>query len=174
MAELRNHRFIARGSHKGKGLAVLTSGGDSQGMNAAVRAVVRMGIYLGCKVRIIRVFTQFHHNDAIFRRRFQIFVQFKCRYTSFEKDIRAWLMAVKTLKKQIGHRCRVSYIEGNRNLLPLVNLAGEKIIRLFEVFFLLNRGTVIGSARCAAFRTREGRLQAACNLIKRGITNLVN
>lgn len=52
MAELRNHRFIARGSHKGKGLAVLTSGGDSQGMNAAVRAVVRMGIYLGCKVRI--------------------------------------------------------------------------------------------------------------------------
>lgn len=50
MAELRNHRFIARGSHKGKGLAVLTSGGDSQGMNAAVRACVRMGIYLGCKV----------------------------------------------------------------------------------------------------------------------------
>lgn len=51
MAELRNHRFIARGSHKGKGLAVLTSGGDSQGMNAAVRACVRMAIYLGCKVR---------------------------------------------------------------------------------------------------------------------------
>lgn len=50
MAEVRNHRFIARGSHKGKGLAVLTSGGDSQGMNAAVRACVRMGIYLGCKV----------------------------------------------------------------------------------------------------------------------------
>lgn len=53
MAELRNHRFIARGSHKGKGLAVLTSGGDSQGMNAAVRAVVRMGIYLGCKVSVL-------------------------------------------------------------------------------------------------------------------------
>lgn len=52
MAELRNHRFIARGSHKGKGLAVLTSGGDSQGMNAAVRACVRMAIYLGCKVRM--------------------------------------------------------------------------------------------------------------------------
>lgn len=43
-------RFIERGSHKGKGIAVFTSGGDSQGMNAAVRAVVRMGIYLGCKV----------------------------------------------------------------------------------------------------------------------------
>lgn len=50
MAELKNHRFIARGSHKGKGIAVFTSGGDSQGMNAAVRACVRMAIYLGCKV----------------------------------------------------------------------------------------------------------------------------
>ncbi|XP_065204748.1 ATP-dependent 6-phosphofructokinase isoform X3 [Planococcus citri] len=47
-------RFIERGSHKGKGLAVFTSGGDSQGMNAAVRAVVRMGIYLGCKVFFIK------------------------------------------------------------------------------------------------------------------------
>ncbi|XP_053620716.1 ATP-dependent 6-phosphofructokinase isoform X3 [Plodia interpunctella] len=47
-------RFIERGAHKGKGLAVFTSGGDSQGMNAAVRSVVRMGIYLGCKVYFIR------------------------------------------------------------------------------------------------------------------------
>lgn len=45
-------RFIERGAHKGKGIAVFTSGGDSQGMNAAVRAVVRMGIYLGCKVSL--------------------------------------------------------------------------------------------------------------------------
>lgn len=67
MAELRNHRFIARGSHKGKGLAVLTSGGDSQGMNAAVRAVVRMGIYLGCKVSALLHTNsiEFRHNDAI-------------------------------------------------------------------------------------------------------------
>lgn len=43
-------KFISRGSKKGHGIAVFTSGGDSQGMNAAVRAVVRMGIYLGCKV----------------------------------------------------------------------------------------------------------------------------
>jgi 6-phosphofructokinase 1 len=43
-------KFIGRGSKKGHGIAVFTSGGDSQGMNAAVRAVVRMGIYLGCKV----------------------------------------------------------------------------------------------------------------------------
>ena len=33
-------------------------------------------------------------------------------------------------------------------------------------------GTVIGSARCKAFTTREGRLAAAYNLVHRGITNL--
>ncbi|XP_043255485.1 ATP-dependent 6-phosphofructokinase isoform X2 [Colletes gigas] len=55
MAEdLAAQRFIKPGSHKGKGIAVFTSGGDSQGMNAAVRAVVRMGIYLGCKVFFIK------------------------------------------------------------------------------------------------------------------------
>lgn len=35
-------------------------------------------------------------------------------------------------------------------------------------------GTVIGSARCAEFRERPGRLAAAKNLIDRGITNLVS
>ena len=34
-------------------------------------------------------------------------------------------------------------------------------------------GTIIGSARCAAFRTREGRLQAARSLLKRNIDSLV-
>jgi 6-phosphofructokinase 1 len=34
-------------------------------------------------------------------------------------------------------------------------------------------GTVIGTARCAAFRTREGRLQAARHLLERGIDRLV-
>lgn len=33
-------------------------------------------------------------------------------------------------------------------------------------------GTVIGSARCKEFRTHEGRLKAAHNLVQRGITNL--
>jgi len=33
-----------------KNIGVLTSGGDSSGMNATIRAVVRTGIYHGCKV----------------------------------------------------------------------------------------------------------------------------
>lgn len=65
MAELKSHRFIARGSHKGKGIAVFTSGGDSQGMNAAVRACVRMAIYLGCKVSSIISFTNSHFRQSI-------------------------------------------------------------------------------------------------------------
>lgn len=36
-----------------KKIAVMTSGGDSPGMNAAVRAVVRAGIYFGCDVYTI-------------------------------------------------------------------------------------------------------------------------
>lgn len=34
-------------------------------------------------------------------------------------------------------------------------------------------GTVIGTARCNEFRTRDGRLKAARNLVELGITNLV-
>ena len=37
---------------------------------------------------------------------------------------------------------------------------------------LLQGGTVIGSARCKSFMTREGRIAAAFNLVKKGITNL--
>lgn len=53
---------------------------------------------------------------------------------------------------------------------------GENIVEAnwATVSSIIHRGgTVIGSARCAAFRTREGRLTAAKNLIDRGITNLV-
>lgn len=41
-----------------------------------------------------------------------------------------------------------------------------------SLLLLLQGGTVIGSARCKAFTTREGRLAAAFNLVKKGITNL--
>eukprot|EP00111_Clytia_hemisphaerica_P015281 TCONS_00045066-protein len=34
----------------GQSIAILTSGGDSQGMNAAIRATTRMALYAGAKV----------------------------------------------------------------------------------------------------------------------------
>ncbi|XP_031439445.1 ATP-dependent 6-phosphofructokinase, platelet type isoform X6 [Clupea harengus] len=53
MALPDNKKFFENLSGGGKAIAVLTSGGDAQGMNAAVRAVVRMGIYVGAKVYFI-------------------------------------------------------------------------------------------------------------------------
>ncbi|XP_049541526.1 ATP-dependent 6-phosphofructokinase isoform X4 [Anopheles darlingi] len=116
MSSAQVQRFIQHGAHKGKGIAVFTSGGDSQGMNAAVRAVVRMGIYVGCKVYFIR--------------------------------------------------------EGYQGMVD----GGDNIVEAnwSSVSSIIHRGgTVIGSARCTDFRERAGRLQAAYNLISRGITNLV-
>lgn len=49
----REGSFVSPKSFQGKSIAVFTSGGDSQGMNSAIRAVIRMGIYLGCKVYVI-------------------------------------------------------------------------------------------------------------------------
>ncbi len=47
-----------------KSIAVLTSGGDSQGMNAAVRAVVRSGLYHGLRVfGVNRGYYGLIHND---------------------------------------------------------------------------------------------------------------
>ncbi|KAM8849924.1 ATP-dependent 6-phosphofructokinase, platelet type isoform 3-T3 [Spinachia spinachia] len=46
-------KFFENLSGAGKSIGVLTSGGDAQGMNAAVRAVVRMGIYVEAKVYFI-------------------------------------------------------------------------------------------------------------------------
>lgn len=46
------------------------------------------------------------------------------------------------------------------------------IIYLIYLCLFCQGGTVIGSARCQDFRTKEGRAKAACNLVKLGITNL--
>ncbi|XP_027970482.1 ATP-dependent 6-phosphofructokinase, platelet type isoform X3 [Eumetopias jubatus] len=102
-------------SGAGKAIGVLTSGGDAQGMNAAVRAVVRMGIYVGAKVYFI--------------------------YEGYQ-----------------------GMVDGDRNI---VEASWESVSSILQV-----GGTIIGSARCKAFRTREGRLRAAHNLVQRGITNL--
>ncbi|XP_077410761.1 ATP-dependent 6-phosphofructokinase, platelet type isoform X3 [Vanacampus margaritifer] len=99
----------------GKAIAVLTSGGDAQGMNAAVRAVVRMGLYVGAKVYFIRE----------------------------------------------GYQ---GMVDGGENI---TEATWESVSSMLQV-----GGTVIGSARCKDFRTHEGRLKAALNLVKLGITNL--
>ncbi len=99
-----------------KRIAVLTSGGDAQGMNAAVRAVVRTGLDKGAEV-----------------------------YAIYE-----------------GYQ---GLVEG-----------GEFIKKMSwdDVGGILQRGgTIIGTARSEAFRTPEGRHEAACNLLHNGIDGLV-
>ncbi|XP_032621211.1 ATP-dependent 6-phosphofructokinase, platelet type isoform X1 [Chelonoidis abingdonii] len=116
MAELpADKKFFENLSGAGKAIGVLTSGGDAQGMNAAVRAVVRMGIYVEAKVYFI--------------------------YEGYQ-----------------------GMVDGGDNI---VEVSWESVSSILQV-----GGTVIGSARCKEFRTREGRLKAAFNLIQRGITNL--
>uniref|UniRef100_A0A8D3BZ82 ATP-dependent 6-phosphofructokinase n=1 Tax=Scophthalmus maximus TaxID=52904 RepID=A0A8D3BZ82_SCOMX len=107
--------FFENLSGAGKAIAVLTSGGDAQGMNAAVRAVVRMGLYVGAKVYFI-------------------------------------------------HEGYQGMVDGGENI---KEATWESVSSMLQV-----GGTVIGSARCKEFRSHEGRLKAAHNLVQHGITNL--
>lgn len=97
-------------------IGVLTSGGDAQGMNAAVRAVVRTALHQGAAVYAI--------------------------------------------------------YEGYQGMVD----GGERIrqLRWEDVRGILHRGgTVIGTARCPAFRERAGRRRAALNLLQAKIDRLV-
>jgi 6-phosphofructokinase 1 len=99
-----------------KKLGVLTSGGDAQGMNAALRAVVRAAINHGLEVYAI--------------------------------------------------------YEGYQGMVD----GGPRIQKMNwdSVGGILQRGgTVIGTARCESFRTHEGRLIAAKNLLENDIDALV-
>ncbi|KAI8361287.1 phosphofructokinase-domain-containing protein [Mortierella sp. GBAus27b] len=97
-------------------IAILTSGGDAPGMNAAVRAVVRAAIMRGCDAYAVH--------------------------------------------------------EGYQGLVD-----GGNMIRKMDwddvQGYLTAGGTVIGTARCKAFRERPGRLQAAKNMVKEGIDALI-
>jgi len=99
-----------------KRLGVLTSGGDAQGMNAALRAIVRTGL---------------------------------------ERDLEVYAI-----------------YEGYKGMVD----GGDRIRKMNwdSVGGILHRGgTVIGTARCEEFRTHEGRLKAARNLLEKEIDSLV-
>ncbi|KAF8983921.1 6-phosphofructokinase, alpha subunit [Entomortierella lignicola] len=110
-----NTPLESHNGHKRK-IAILTSGGDAPGMNAAVRAVVRAAIIKGCEAYAVHEGYQglVDGGDMIKRMRWD--------------DVQGYL--------SIG-------------------------------------GTVIGTARCAAFRERPGRLKAAKNMVKKGIDALI-
>lgn len=99
-----------------KRVGILTSGGDAQGMNAAVRAVIRTALKLGATPYAI---------------------------------LEGWQGAVD---------------------------GGDRIKQMgwSDVSSILNEGgTVIGTARCPAFREKDGRRVACKNLLEHGIDRLV-
>jgi 6-phosphofructokinase 1 len=97
-------------------IAVLTSGGDAQGMNAVVRAVVRTAIASGADVYAV--------------------------YEGLQ-----------------------GLVDGGPRIQRFTWSSVGSILHL--------GGTVIGTARSAEFRTREGRLKAARNMVHHGIDRIV-
>lgn len=99
-----------------KRIGLLTSGGDAQGMNAAVRAIVRSALDKGAEVYAI-----------------------KEGYEGLVRD--------------------GDYIQ---------KMDWDSVGGILQL-----GGTTIGSARSEEFRTREGRRQAAMNLVRTGIDGLI-
>ena len=97
-------------------IGILTSGGDAPGMNAALRASVRVALDLGVEIFGIRE----------------------------------------------GY---CGMVKGGEMIQPL---AWESVGGILQ-----RGGTVIGTARCDEFRTREGRMRAAKNLVEQGIDGLI-
>ncbi len=99
-----------------KRLAVLTSGGDAPGMNAAIRAIVRTALNCGLEVYAI--------------------------YEGYQGMIDGGDHIRKMTWESVGG-------------------------------ILHKGGTIIGTARCDAFRTHEGRLIAARHLLEKEIDSLI-
>ncbi|GAC71954.1 pyrophosphate-dependent phosphofructo-1-kinase [Moesziomyces antarcticus T-34] len=163
-------------------LAVMTSGGDSAGMNAAVRSVVKMAIVRGCEAFVIREgweglvrgnHTPEHTPSAtpsISRKSSTTFVDTsdpKGKATPpAEHDEQTGFVPTygegELLREGVGEAQELG-------------LRGRYIIRVGwdDVRGWMDQGgTLIGTARSKTFRTPEGREQAAYNLIINGIDAL--
>lgn len=133
-------------------IAVMTSGGDSPGMNAGVRSVVKMAIHKGCQAYIIR--------------------------EGWEGLVRGNDPEEEERGKQDGSKKegQVGLLREGVSEASGIGLKGRYIVQVQwdDVRgWMSEGGTLIGTARCAEFRERGGRLKAAHNLVKHGIDALV-
>ncbi|EIN09685.1 6-phosphofructokinase [Punctularia strigosozonata HHB-11173 SS5] len=148
-------------------LAVLTSGGDSAGMNAAVRAVVKAGILKGCETWIVR-----EGYEGLVRGNEAAEGDTEPPPAACDNVPVADPGFVQNLRFGDGALLR----DGTGDLPGRRTLKGRYIVRAgwddVRGWFT-EGGTLIGTARSKAFRTEEGRLQAAFNMIKEGIDALV-
>ncbi|CAE6500460.1 unnamed protein product [Rhizoctonia solani] len=154
-------------------IAVLTSGGDSAGMNAAVRAVVKGGISKGCEMWVVR-----EGYEGLVRGNAEAppptIPLESCTAGAVSSQV-SELPFVKSLRFGDGELFKQG--EGDAEDRPdKKTLKGRYIIKVGwdDVRGWMGEGgTLIGTARCAAFRQVEGRMTAAYNLIKEGIDALV-
>ncbi|KAG8763560.1 6-phosphofructokinase, alpha subunit [Ceratobasidium sp. 423] len=154
-------------------IAVLTSGGDSAGMNAAVRAVVKAGISKGCEMWVVR-----EGYEGLVRGNAEAAPPTipleSCTAGSVSRKV-AELAFVKNIRFGDGELFKQG--EGDAEDRPdKKTLKGRYIVKVGwdDVRGWMGEGgTLIGTARCAAFRQVEGRMTAAYNLIKEGIDALV-
>ncbi|GAC94034.1 6-phosphofructokinase [Pseudozyma hubeiensis SY62] len=162
-------------------LAVMTSGGDSAGMNAAVRSVVKMAIFRGCEAFVIREgwegLVRGNHTPentpsatpAVSRSASTFFdtPDTKGKASDLEhnpeqSDFVPTYGEGELLREGVGEAQELG-------------LRGRYIIRVGwdDVRGWMDQGgTLIGTARSKTFRTPEGREQAAYNLIINGIDAL--
>ncbi|KAG5635536.1 hypothetical protein H0H81_010933 [Sphagnurus paluster] len=153
-------------------IAILTSGGDSAGMNAVVRSVVKAGILKGCEMWVVR-----EGYEGLVRGNSEYL---KATGSETPPAIKSEPDTVpgyppsilNSLRFGDGKRLR----DGTGDYTGGRTLKGRYIVRVgwddVRGWFS-EGGTLIGTARSAAFRTPEGRLSAAHNLIKEGIDALV-
>ncbi|SGY46928.1 BQ5605_C001g00482 [Microbotryum silenes-dioicae] len=162
-------------------LAVLTSGGDCSGMNAAVRAVVKMGISRGCEVYVVREgwegLVRGNENEEPTTSQLTTSNLIPSNSTNAAA---ASANARPTERKPSRERGGFVATYGEGELLK--EGEGEQTLRNRFILrvgwddvrgFASLGGTLIGTARCAAFRELEGRRKAAFNLVKHGIDALV-
>lgn len=154
-------------------LAVLTSGGDSAGMNAVVRAVVKAGILRGWETWIVREGyeglvrgntdppTSSTLDDPVADPSARQRVR-GGKATNFIANLR--FGDGDLLRDGTGDHCSGQTLKGR-----YIVRAGWDDVRGWSA----EGGTLIGTARSKTFRTPEGRLAAAYNLIKEGIDALV-
>ncbi|ORY30350.1 6-phosphofructokinase [Naematelia encephala] len=205
-----------------KKIAVLTSGGDSAGMNAAVRAVVRQGIARGCQTYIIREgwegLVRGNNTEPTPAATAATSpalgptksVSFSALPPSQQLSLSSgaldaedgsfphgvnytdpdWIAPLSDAPLSFGYGELLKDGAGEGDIEELSahgamglaiadkedekgrSLKGRYIVRVGwdDVRGWLGEGgTLIGSSRCPSFRTREGRMKAAQNLIKYGI-----
>ncbi|KAF5367424.1 hypothetical protein D9758_003678 [Tetrapyrgos nigripes] len=151
-------------------LAILTSGGDSAGMNAVVRAVVKAGILKGCETWVVR-----EGYEGLVRGNTEAAPKSEPSKTSQNLPANyrnTNINLIQNLRFGDGDLLK----DGTGDFIGGRTIKGRYIVRVgFDDVrgWFAEGGTLIGTARSKTFRTREGRLAAAYNLVKEGIDALV-